>query len=89
MLKPLLVSWAADWASCDQLTRWILASWLVVTRQLPDSLRPDLGLEENPDAVEEPEDPEEAALVESGEVVESDDEDIQAGGKKNFEPAAA
>ena len=43
-MKPLLVGWICDWASCEGLRKWILASWLVVSRRLPDHLRPNLGI---------------------------------------------
>ena len=74
-MKPLLVSWVCDWAACASLKSWILASWLVVTRRLPDNLRPQLGIGSQDSEAIEDEDHEGDGVVCGGEVVESDEDD--------------
>ena len=72
-MKSLLVGWLCQWALCEALPRWIKASWLVVTRRLPNSLRPELGPLQY-EFGEEPEQDEDPAIA-LGEVVESEEDE--------------
>ena len=72
VMKALLVNWLTAWAETPQLKRQILASWQVVSRPLPDHLRPSMLASGGSEEAEDPVDP--ANVVIAGEVVESSSE---------------